>query len=80
MAVKQSRNEGEMEAMKKQSELIWKFRDQLHESLRTSDLKVLLQANKQAIPSGESRVKPTNWEDRSYLYTPLICVDAGPLC
>lgn len=49
-------DEGFEQVMKEQSELIWKYRDNLQSSLRPADLKVLLQANHQAIPSGESKV------------------------
>ena len=40
-----------------QNELVWKTRDKLQECLSTGELKQLLLANHQAVPSGESRVR-----------------------
>ena len=40
-----------------QNELVWKTRDELQACLSTTELKQLLLANHQAVPSGESRVR-----------------------
>lgn len=42
--------------VQEQGEDIWKMRDALQAQLSTADLKQLLEANSQAIPSGESKV------------------------
>ena len=39
-----------------QNELVWKIRDQLKAELTMSELKQLLQANGQSLPTGESKV------------------------
>ena len=43
--------------LQEQGELVWKFRDQLQAILSTAELKQLLQANSQTVPSGESSVR-----------------------
>ena len=42
--------------VQEQGEAVWKMRDQLKAQLSTAELRQLLEANSQAIPSGESRV------------------------
>ncbi|KAI8478334.1 Poly [ADP-ribose] polymerase 1, partial [Branchiostoma belcheri] len=44
----------EEKKLKEQSKLVWKIRDELSKSMENSDLKELLLANDQDIPSGES--------------------------
>ena len=44
-----------------QSEKLWKVRDQLQSSLSQAELKSMLEANSQEIPSGESRVSIVDW-------------------
>ena len=44
-----------------QSEKLWKVRDQLQSSLSQAELKSMLEANSQEIPSGESRVGVVDW-------------------
>ena len=36
--------------------MIWKYRDQLQQGINTAGLKLMLEANGQALPPGESRV------------------------
>uniref|UniRef100_UPI00109F0920 LOW QUALITY PROTEIN: poly [ADP-ribose] polymerase 1 n=1 Tax=Podarcis muralis TaxID=64176 RepID=UPI00109F0920 len=50
---KQSKQE---KLLKEQTELIWNIKDELKKACSTNDLKELLKANKQDIPSGESAI------------------------
>lgn len=47
-----------MACVQEQGEEVWKMRDALQAQLSTADLRQLLEANSQAIPSGESKVTP----------------------
>ena len=42
--------------IQEQNKLIWKYRDQLQQDINTAGLKLMLETNEQALPSGESRV------------------------
>ncbi|XP_059573331.1 poly [ADP-ribose] polymerase 1 [Alligator mississippiensis] len=42
--------------LKEQTELIWNIKDELRKACSTNDLKELLMANKQEVPSGESAI------------------------
>ncbi|XP_053548122.1 poly [ADP-ribose] polymerase 1-like [Bombina bombina] len=61
VAKKKQKKEKEKEAkleklMKDQSELIWSIKDELKKVCSTNDLKELLIANKQEVPSGETNI------------------------
>ena len=42
--------------MQEQNDLVWKIRDGLSRSLKTNELRALLEENGQTVPSGESKV------------------------
>ena len=42
--------------LQEQNDLVWKIRDGLNRSLKTPELRALLEANGQTAPSGESKV------------------------
>lgn len=42
--------------LQEQNDLVWKIRDGLSRSLKTTELRGLLEANGQTVPSGESKV------------------------
>ena len=66
--------------IKKQNEIRFKYRDQL-EALSKQDLQLLLEHNKQKIPSGVSNVGILLPSIRSYIYAPTRCfVIFFPLC
>ena len=44
--------------VQEQNDLVWKIRDGLSRSLKTNELRALLEENGQTVPSGESKV---NW-------------------
>ena len=52
---------------------MWKVRDQLKAQLSMAELRQLLEANSQAIPSGESRVS-MHIHARIYIHVPLCPV------
>ncbi|XP_064412633.1 poly [ADP-ribose] polymerase 1 isoform X2 [Latimeria chalumnae] len=53
---KKEKESKEEQLLKEQSKLIWNIKDELKKCCATSDLKELLIANKQEVPSGESAV------------------------
>jgi hypothetical protein len=53
---KKAKSNQEDAAIKDQSKLIYKYRDQLKKELRKSDLQDLLEYNDQDVPVGEERV------------------------
>ncbi|XP_065898100.1 poly [ADP-ribose] polymerase 1-like isoform X2 [Dysidea avara] len=58
-AAKKSKSASELEdekKLKEQNGLVWKIRDGLSRSLKTSGLRTLLEANRQGVPSGESKM------------------------
>lgn len=42
--------------VQEQNDLVWKIRDGLSRSLKTAELRTLLEENNQTVPSGESKV------------------------
>ena len=42
--------------LQEQNDLVWKIRDSLSRSLKTTELRGLLEENGQTVPSGESKV------------------------
>ena len=42
--------------VQEQNDLVWKIRDGLNRSLKTTELRALLEENDQVVPSGESKV------------------------
>lgn len=60
--------------------MVWKFRDQLQAVLSTAELKQLLQANSQTVPSGESNVRCRGGGGLSSAHLDMFSTDLGLLC
>ena len=51
-------------SLQEQSQLIWKYRDDLQKHVSNNAMKILLELNDQNIPAGESKVD-TIWQEYS---------------